>query len=382
MQILPKTRILAGLTSVALLSSSHAELIDTYFGTSGDGGIQHAVFDNESGELSAIRKAVEVKGAGFIAIHPDKPYIYSTAAAETRQAKDQVAAFKINADKSLTQLNAQSSEGFNACHVSVDATGNTLMVANYSSNHSVASFKINTDGSLTAAQSMHTHVGSGRHPNRQKGPHPHSIFPNPANTFAYAPDLGTDQVEIYTLDSAHAKLTSVSSAEVPGGAKGPRHMKFSANGRYAYVLLELTMEIAIYQADADSGMLKYIETVSTFDDRSDIDRMTCSEIRIHPNGQFVYSANRDLESRDRDTISIFARDAQTGRLTLLANEPARVTVPRNFNITPCGKWLIAGGQKSNDLSIFSLDLDTGLLAPHGDTIPFEGSPICVEFLVH
>lgn len=357
-----------------------AQSLDVYFGTSGDGGIQHATFNTGSGELSSITKVAEVNNAGFIAIHPSQNFIYSTAATDKRKAKGLVRAFSINSDKSLKSLNQQSSEGYNPCHTSLDSTGTLLMVANYGSNNSVAAFKVQKDGSLATSTSIHLHEGSGTNPKRQKSPHPHSIFPNPANTFAYAPDLGTDHVEIYALDTKNAKLTPAGNAEVPGGAKGPRHMKFSQDGRYTFVLLELTLEIAIFEADAETGALKHINTISTLKDRSDIERMTCSEIRVHPNGKFVYNAIRDLDSRGRDTISVYSINEQTGQLTLLQNEQARVTVPRNFNIDPSGKWLIAGGQKSKDLAVFSLNPKTGLLAPHGELTTFDGSPICIEFL--
>ncbi|MGJ8651854.1 MAG: lactonase family protein [Opitutaceae bacterium] len=366
----------------SLLSSSlvgWTDTIDVYFGTSAGSGIHHSVFDNETGSLSTPKRVAELNNAGFITIHPSKAYLYSSAALDKRKDKGHVAAFRIEADKTLSPLNTQSSEGYNPCHVSLDSTGSVLMVANYGSNNSIAAFKVQSDGSLAASESIHLHEGSGTNPKRQEGPHPHSIFSNPANTFAYAPDLGIDQVVIYKLDTETATLTAASKAKVPGGGKGPRHMKFSDDGRFAYVLLELTMEIAAYSADTETGALQYIETVSTCKDRSDIERMSCAEIRIHPNNKFVYCSTRDLTGKSRDTISVFQRDNASGRLTLVQNQPANVAVPRNFNIDPSGRWLIAAGQKSNDLSIFSLDSSTGRLVPHGENIPFNGSPICLEF---
>ncbi|MGC6425104.1 MAG: lactonase family protein [Lentimonas sp.] len=369
------------LVSLALSTATClADHIDVYFGTADEGGIHHGVFDTEAGNFNSIQKVADEIGAGFIAIHPSKHFLYSTSAPKKWKAQGFVVAYKINRDKTLTKLNLQSSEGTNPCHVSLDATGSTLLVANYNSNASVAAYLIKRDGSLEASKSIHTHEGSGEHPKRQKSPHPHSIYPSPNNQFVYSPDLGTDTVEIYALDAQHAKLTPVSGAEVPGGARGPRHMKFSHDGQFAYVLNEFTMEVACYSANDASGLLTYIETISTLKDRSDIEQMSCSEIRVHPNGQFVYAANRDLLAKGRDALSVFSRNAETGKLTLIQNQPARVNVPRNFNITPCGQWLMAGGQKTNNLAIFKLDPSTGKMSPHGDTIPFEGGPICIDFL--
>ena len=357
-----------------------AASIDVYFGTAEESGIHHGVFDTESGSFDSISKVADVKGAGFITIHPNNNFLYSTSAPNKWKSKGFVVAYEINRDKTLTKLNHQSSTGINPCHVSLDATGSTLLVANYNSNASVAAFLINRDGSLEAAKSTHTHKGSGEHPNRQKSPHPHSIFPGPNNRYAYAPDLGTDHVEIYALEAAKAQLTPAGSAKVPGGARGPRHMKFSQYGKFAYVLNEFTMEIAYYSVDLETGALNYIESTSTLEDRSNIERMSCSEIRVHPNGHFIYSANRDLLDKGRDSLSVFSKDPTTGKLSLIQNIPARVNVPRNFNITPCGKWLIAGGQKTNDLAIFNLDPTSGELSAHGEIIPFEGGPICIEFI--
>lgn len=359
---------------------SHAETLNVYFGTFGDKGIQHAIFDSTDGSLTTPTKVADLNHAGFITIHPNKQFLYSTASNNARKGIGQVAAFKINSDHSLTPLNKQSSEGTNPCHVSMDPSGSTLMVANYNSNASIASYRVKADGSLTPPQSVHTHEGSGADPKRQTSPHPHSIFANPSGRFAYVPDLGMDSVEIYALDANTAKLTAVGSAKVPGGAKGPRHMKFSQDGKFAYVLNELSLEVATYSADSQTGALEYIASISTMQDRSDIERMTCAEIRVHPSGEFIYSSNRDLLGNGRDTISVYARDQETGLLTLIQNEPARVWIPRNFNIDPSGNWLITGGQKSKDLALFKIDTSTGRLKPHGENIPFDGSPTCIEFL--
>ena len=107
--------------------------------------------------------------------------------------------------------------------------------------------------------------------------------------------------------------------------------------------------------------------------------MTCAEIRVHPNGQWIYTSTRDLEDQGRDTLSTFKR-APDGSLSLISNTPAGVDFPRNFNIDPTGQWLIAAGQRSSTLAIFSIDPHSGMLTLHQSDIPFQGQPICVEFL--
>ena len=83
-------------------------------------------------------------------------------------------------------------------------------------------------------------------------------------------------------------------------------------------------------------------------------RSTGSEIRIHPHGRYLYSANRG-----HDTISAFQVDRRTGKLTFIEREPVRGDWPRNFNIDPSGKWLLAAGRRSNTIAVFQIDQDTG-----------------------
>lgn len=348
-----------------------------YFGTGKGKGVYVAEFDSKTGLLSAPRLAIELANPGFIAIHPNKQLIYATTAGLDGYPGGGVAALKINADGSLTLINKQPSEGPGPCHVSVDATGQCLLVANYSGG-CVAALKINADGSLKKSTSIHQHEGSGTHPKRQGKPYAHSFAINPANTLAYACDLGLDKLMVYKLDPAEATLTPAGFAEVPGGSMGPRHMKWSADGAYAYVVNELDPSVSLFKQGKTDGALEFVKTQPTLAEHPGQDQMTCAEIRIHPNGKFIYASTRELTDRRRDAITLFAcADDGFRRIETYA---ARVSVPRNFNIDPTGTWMLVGGQKSKDIAIFKVDPETGTLAFTGTTVPFNGDPICIEFL--
>ena len=250
------------------------------------------------------------------------------------------------------------------------------MVAYYSGG-AVASFQIRPDGSLSESISYIEHTGSGTHPKRQKKPHAHSIYPNPANSHAYAPDLGADQVFIYSLDADKGSLTSAGYADIPGGSKGPRHMKWDSEGRYAYVLNELDLTLSVFHS-APNGQMKLMKTVSVLPAGTDISGMTSAEIRIHPTGKFIYTSIRDGSEQKRDSMSIFV--SYENGLHRLDTVYAEVWFPRNFNIDPSGKWLLVGGQRSRDIAVFSIDPGTGLLEHTGMKTAFEGEPICFEFL--
>lgn len=353
-------------TALSALVAAAAAGQRVYFGTSHAQGIYFADFDAQNGTLSTPQLAAEAEGCGFIALSPDQQHLYQTG----------VAAYAIQGDGTLERISQQSTGEKGSCHVSVDATGGMLMTAYYSSG-SVAAWKINADGSLADDPSLHRHEGSGEHPKRQKGPYGHSIFPNPANTHAYACDLGIDKVMIYEMDVTNGTLKPAGEAVVPGGSMGPRHMKFNATGSIAYVLNELDLSVSMFKA-VEKGQLEFIKTVSTLPEGADKTDMTCAEIRVHPNGKFIYASNRDLKETGRDSITVFSRHEDGFRR--VETTPAEVWIPRNFNLDPTGTWMLVGGKKSKDIALFKINPATGKMTFSGTKVPFPGGPICIEFL--
>jgi len=348
------------------------ENTQVYIGTRAK-GIYSTSLDTQTGTLSPPKIAAEVTGAGFLAIHPNQKFLYSTANIDKKTGA--AASFKIGADGSLTELGKQDIKGRGLCHISLDATSGLLMGANYPEGN-VVSLPIKKDGSLGELVSLQQHEGSSVNEKRQTSPHAHSIYPGPSNKFAYAPDLGIDKIMIYAIDSQTAKLTPSGSATAPAGA-GPRHMKFGKNGKQAYVLNELTVSISIFDRDATTGKLTLKETVSTLPENSDQTGITCSEIRVSKDGQFVYCANRDVAGKGRDSISAFSV-GDGGKITRIQTIGAEVWIPRNINLDPSGKWLLVAGQKSNNIPVFKVDTTTGKLSYTGNKIDVPAA-MCIEF---
>jgi 6-phosphogluconolactonase len=163
---------------------------------------------------------------------------------------------------------------------------------------------------------------------------------------------------------------------VPGKAMGPRHMTWSADGRYAYVLNELDVSLSVFKPGEAPGSLEFMETVSILPTVADRENMTGAEVRIHPDGRFIYASIRDLAGKDRDVISVTTRFEDGFRH--LNTVSARVSIPRNFNIDSTGNWMLVGGQKSHDVALFKIDPETGVPTFSGTKIPFDGGPICIE----
>jgi len=344
-------------------------------GASTSKGIYALRLDAKTGQLSAPELAVEVVSPSFLALHPSKPLLY--AISETAKFQDKpgggVTAFKIEKNGTLTKLNEQGSGGSGPCFVSIDKTGSRAFVANYGSG-SIASFPLESNGRLKPAASTIQHEGSSVNPTRQKGPHAHSINPDPSNTFAVAADLGLDKVFVYRVDPKAGTLVpndppSVSAA--PGS--GPRHLAFHPNGRYAYVADEMTSSVTGYSWDATRGVLTEFQTISMLPAEGFSGTNSAAEIQVHPSGQFVYASNRG-----HDSIVIYAVDQQSGRLTLVGHQPTGGKTPRNFGIDPTGSYLLAANQASDSVVAFKIDKASGKLTATGATAHIA-APVCVRF---
>jgi 6-phosphogluconolactonase len=372
---------LLALTALATLISLGAHAADThfvYFGTytgakTGSKGIYVAPFDAKTGNLGQVRLAAELERPSFLTIHPNGKHLYAVGEISGGAG---VTAYRIDAATGRLQtINQSPAVGSGPCHISLDQTGRMAMIANYGSG-SVVSYQIRQDGSLSDPISFIQHEGSSVHPKRQAGPHAHSINASPDNRYAYACDLGLDEVLIYQIDPATGTLTPNNppfAKVAPGG--GPRHFAFHPNGRFAFVNNEMTLTETAFAYDADTGALTEIETVSTL---PEADRgqtgMSTAETVAHPNGKFLYVSNRS-----HDTIAVFACDPDTGKLTLIQNARCEGSIPRNFNLDPSGRWMIIAHQKTNDVAVFAVDPDTGKLSFSGTRIEV-GAPVCVRFL--
>lgn len=350
--------------------------VGTYTGPKSQ-GIYVFRFDPVSGAIEPIGLAAEVKNPSFLAVHPDGTHLYTVNETNDWSGKPGgfVTAFRIqHSTGKLTQLNELSSGGGGPCHLTVDKTGQCVLVANYGGG-SVASLSLNPDGSLKATGSFHQHSGPVHLSQRQGGPHGHSINVSPDNQYAYAADLGLDKVLIYKLDPAKGTLTPHSTpyASVAPGS-GPRHFTFLPNGRFAYVINEINCTITGFAYDPKRGSLREFQSVSTLPAGQSVKpEFSTAEIVAHPTGKFLYGSNRG-----HDTIAVFSV-AQDGQLTLLENVPTQGKTPRNFAIDPTGKYLFAENQGSDSIVVFHIDAATGRLKPTGQVLQV-GSPVCIRFV--
>lgn len=338
----------------------------------GDKGAIHAYqLDLATGQLNQLHKTKDVEHPFFLAVSPDNKFLYSIHAKNFGgKEHEQIAAYKlVGRSGRLELLNRQSALGTAACYLDVDATGRTVVVANYSTG-SVASLPVREDGSLGEATSFIQHEGASVNPTRQTAPHAHSIVVSPDNRFAYAADLGLDQVLSYRLDSTKAKLSPSEPrfVKTPAGA-GPRHLTFHPNGKQVYVINELTNSVTVFSHNAESGELTTQQTIPTLP--KDFDGTShCADLKITPNGRFLYGTNRG-----HDSIAAY-EIKDNGRLALLSIIPSLGKGPQNLAITRDGELLLCANMPGNNVAVFRIDSKTGGLKSVGEPISIT-SPSCI-----
>jgi 6-phosphogluconolactonase len=351
----------------------HAEKIDVYFGTGGRGskGIYMSKFDTESGKLSQASVAAEINGPGFLAWHPDGTKIYAVAGIDGGPG---VAGFHVKEDGSLEKFTTSLVRDGGGTHVAVHPSGKFLLTAQYGGG-STAFFPLNKNGELGQSVVIDHDGGSKVVGTRQNSPHPHWCGFSPDGQYAFVPDLGTDNIHIYKVSADQNSITKHAlAASVPGG--GPRHMRFSADGKFIYLLNELSLSVTTFAYDKGTGKAKRLTTTPSLSDAVKAKETfnSAAEILVHPNGKFVWSSNRG-----NDSITCYKAQPSTGKLTVTEVESIRGAWPRNINIDPSSKWIFAAGAHSNTVAVHKIDQSTGKLSfPTRNIISVPG-PICVLF---
>ena len=344
-----------------------------YVGTYGK-GIYGYRYDAGSGKLDPMNLVGEVTNPSFVATDADYKYLYAASELEGNKDGD-VAAFAINRGTgALTFLNKRSSAGLAPCHLAVDHSGKMLIAANYTSG-SVPVFPIESDGKLGELAGLMKGLGKpGPNTERQEGPHAHETVFSADNRFAYVPDLGLDEIRIYKVQAASAKLTPNDTAFAkadPGS--GPRHMVISHDGKFVYVIHELIPQVSVFSRNESTGALTKIQSIPSVPDgfkgKSDP-----AEILLDQAGNYVYASNRTFGS-----IAVFAVDHATGKLSRTQVIETGGTMPRGVVLDPSGKLLFVGDQKQNKFILFSVDSSSGKLTLT-DRVFEVPSPVAFQFV--
>lgn len=350
-------------------NETHYLLVGGYTGEK-KRGIQVYRFDVRSTTLAYSGQSTDVDNPSYFCIDNTGRFIYAISEIEECAA---VYAYAFEHDTGkLTFINKQLADGASSCYVYVNKAHNNVFVANYKSG-SLCVFPVNNDGSLLPiAQHIHDKGGS-INSERQEGPHIHAAMLSPDEQCLLYTDLGTDKIYSYSYQSRQQiPLTLHSVTELKRGS-GPRHMEFSLDGRYLYVVTELSADVIIFAYNA--GYLTYVQTITMLADDFQGDPGG-GDIILSADGLFVYASNRG----DANEIIIYAVDQSNGTLTFMQRKSCMGKSPRNLVISPKGEHLLVANQESNNIVVFERDNVTGIIGRVELEIEVH-QPSCLKFII-
>lgn len=361
-----------GLFSVNIMHAQNKDNLTLFVGTAqptAESGIYVYEF-NQNDASSDLKKEVSgIANPTYLAIGKDGKYLYSVS--EMGDSESSLVAYSYNsADWSLKFLNSQKTKGASPCYVWVSQDNTLAATANYTGG-SVSLFPIAPDGTLQEVELIQ-YSGGNPQSERQSRPHLHSIYSTPDNNYLLANDLGTDRVYNFKLHKEKAGSTTAeyikNNTFQLAEAEGPRHTAFHPNKKYAYIIGELSGNVTVLKYN--KGQLFPIQSIKA----DTLNASGSADIHITPNGRFLYASNR-LKG---DGLAIFRIDPSTGKLTKIGYQQTGIH-PRNFVITPNGKYLLCACRDSNIIDVFKIDQRTGLLEATNKKIEIS-KPMCLKFL--
>lgn len=316
----------------ALSGAAQAKTV-VYVSNAEDGTVGIYALDQTKGTLTPQTTIQAGPMAMPMAVDPNRHFLY----VGLRQEPFRVATFAIGADGGLSKQ-GEAPLG-NMAYLATDKTGRWLLGASYNDD------KVSVSPVGEAATQVLT-----------TGRHAHAILPDASNRFAFVTNLGDDQILQYRFDAASGTLSPNDPALIKTDAgQGPRHLAFSPDSRFLYVITELTGDVVQFALDPNHGTLRRVGAVSIIQAGAAPAKVWAADLKITPDGRFLYATER-TDSR----IVQLAIDPRSGTPHLVGTIPTE-TQPRGIAIAPSGRFLVASGEKSEQISLYRIDKKTGAL---------------------
>ncbi|WP_455925510.1 lactonase family protein [Pseudomonas putida] len=327
-----------------------------YFGTHGD-YIYNARFNLQDGSFSTLQKAAKVVRPTWFVQDPSGHHLYSVSeVGNNGDVNGQVVAFSMDHESgALTELNRVESGGSGPTNMVYGH--NSLVVANYGGGQ-VAVVPLSADGRVQPVSSVLADFGTGPSP-RQTQAHAHSITLVKNTHDLLVPDLGADRVFMYRLNDKPEQLTQGATPFVqmePG--TGPRGIEFLKDGRHGFLLSELSAQVRCLTWQPESKTLRYGDSVDTFPPGFTGPK-SASSMKIGANEKFLYVADRST-----DTLVVY-RIERGGCLEPIQRISSGGQYPWELSMAPGGHWLVVANLKSDNVTSFKIDNQSGKLAPSG-----------------
>jgi 6-phosphogluconolactonase (cycloisomerase 2 family) len=348
-------------------------------------GIYRLSFDSATGQINAKPlQVVKSENPSWLTLSKDQRHLFVVNENGPGQADPvgRVSSYAIDAKThELSLINQVQSLGNEPTHSSLSGDASHLFVSNYSvaedPGGTLAVLPVSADGKLKPVVQMSSHLASRVNPERQMSAHVHSTVSSPDGNYVFSNDLGADRIFIYRFNpkgNPELPLTAATPASVqlPPGS-GPRHLLFSADGKHAWLTMEMSAQVAVF--DYQDGTLKPTQMVDLAAGQPSSDKAAAA-LHASADGRFLYVSNRGTANQ----LLVFAIDPATGHLKELQRRSVEGDHPREFSLDPTGKFLLIANQKSNQIVVVERDAKTGLLGKTVQKLPMD-APSDLKFML-
>lgn len=326
-------------------------------------GIHLYDLDAASGIIKE-RKVIEINNPSDLLVSKDGRFLYSIA-------DEGVEAFRILTDGDLEPINEQWIGGMRGCYVEADRENRYLFVGGHHDGR-VTMMTINEDGSIGGIADGIFHKGMGRSiAERNSKPHVDCVKLTPDEKFLCAVDNGLDHVKIYRVDYEHGKLNLESILRCPLES-APHMIRFSRDGRFAYVLYELLNQVEVfsYQIVNDRPYFEKVQKITTMGPKDD-DACAASGMEISRDGEYLFCSNAGTNS-----VVIYKIDKETGMLTTMCNTKISGDYPKMLGICPDRQHFLSLNNETNTITMFKVNYDAKYILMECKPIPID-SPNCI-----
>ena len=302
-----------------------------------------------------------MKNPSYLTVSRDGRLIY--AVSETNDERASLNTIRLNPKTGeMLLLHSAAVMGGDPCYVATN--GKTVLTANYSGG-SMSVFSLNQQGTKPELITRFLGTTGGPDLTRQDMPHVHCACFTPDGKYALATDFSADRILSYRLMGQKVVANGIASSV--SADSGPRHLIFSKDGRFAYLMSELSGKVTVFRYT--EGRLERLQEIVS----DSVGARGGADIHLSPDGRFLYSSNR-LKA---EGIAIFAVDTLTGLLTRIGYQ-LTAAHPRQFNITPNGQYLLCCCRDSDKIQVFRRDMQTGMLTDTHKDIPVSKT-VFVQF---
>lgn len=348
-------------------------------------GIYRLNFDSTTGQINAKPlQVVKSDNPSWLTLSKDQRHLFVVNENGPGQTDPvgRVSSYAIDPKTHALSLISQvQSLGSEPTHSSLGVEASHLFVSNYSvaedPGGTLAVLPVGVDGKLKPVVQMSSHPSSRVNPERQMSAHVHSTVSSPDGKYVFSNDLGADKIFVYRFDpkaNPELPLTAATPASVqlPPGS-GPRHLLFSGDGKHAWLTMEMSAQVAVF--DYKDGQLKQTQMVELATGQPVSDKAAAA-LHASRDGKFLYVSNRGTANQ----LLVFAIDPASGHLKELQRRSVEGDHPREFSLDPSGKFLLIANQKSNQIVVVERDSTTGLLGKTVQKLPMD-APSDLKFLV-